>query len=144
MSNPPPVSPPVAPIIAPAVVIDPSVVLVSQNIDKAVELLNKLFVDGDLSIGSIMDLCMSVMQLVETFPGLTSEQKKHTVLQAMTRFLEGKGGALAFLAILPDFIDRIITVNNKEWSVDVTPDKVMTCCSGMWSKCGGTKSSGSK
>ena len=134
-----PVPPVVVPIVAPAVVIDPSVVLVSQNIDKAVQLLNKLFVDEDLSVGNIMSLCINVMQLVETFPGLTGEQKKHTVLQAMSRFLESKGGAVAFLAILPDFIDRIVSVNNGDISLDVTPAKVMTCCSGVWSKCTGSK-----
>jgi hypothetical protein len=87
-----------------------------------------------LSPLNIINVCISLMKIVEKLPNTTGLQRKNLVLQGITRHAKNKGYDSAILLMLPSFIDAAIAIENGDTQIAVT-DVAVGCCLGLSSAC---------
>jgi hypothetical protein len=86
-------------------------------------------IKGDLSALNIVNVCISAMQIVESFPKMKGNEKKQLVLAAIEKLIQKYGQDNALLSLLPSFIDEAIQI--EKGKVVISVDK------GCLSKCFG-------
>lgn len=90
-------------------------------------LVDSVVVDGEVSFGNVLTICLSLMQLVERYPKLKGSEKKDLVIRAIQQIISKKGGSDGVMAMVPVFIDKAVAINNGEIRLDVSKN-LFSCC----------------
>jgi len=82
--------------------------------------------NSHLSKENITIVVINLMQLVEKYPDLTGEQKKHLVIHVVKKFIKDKTDKeeeqvlLTFVDVfLPTIIDTLVSVDKKELAIKI-------------------------
>ena len=101
---------------------------IEANVDNVVQNIELIVGEGKVTTVNIMSMCISAMQCVERIPSLSGADKKALVIRALTKVLQDKGGDLALLALIPDCIDTMVSVEKGKITITITPEDVVGCC----------------
>lgn len=102
---------------------------VSQlSVDRVVEQIESAIKNEKISVMNILTVCISAMQIVETFPNLKGEQKKEVVLKAVENILKRQEGDVQILSILPSFIDKAVSLDKGVVTISLDTKNLTSCC----------------
>jgi hypothetical protein len=90
-------------------------------------LVDSITVEGEVTFGNVLTICLSLMQLVERYPKLKGSEKKDLVIRGIQHIISKKGGNDSVMALVPVFIDKAVAINNGEISLNV-PKNLFSCC----------------
>lgn len=100
-----------------------------SEVENVADQIEKMIGDKNVDAASIMSICISAMQLVERMKDLKGEQKKTLVLDSLSKVIEKKGGDLAILAVIPQFIDSCISIEKGQIRFKLNTG-LFSCCIG--------------
>jgi hypothetical protein len=105
--------------------------ILDNSVDQLVASINTMVGNEQITSFNILSICMSLMQIVEKYPNLQGHQKKELVLRALDVALSKKGGNNALMALIPSFIDNVISIDNDQVKISIDPAAVAGCLTGI-------------
>jgi hypothetical protein len=106
--------------------------LVEYNVDSLVNAVgNMLGNEKQINALNVATVCLNLMQIVERVPKLKGAEKKKLVLDTIEKFLTSSGGDLGLMAVVPSFMDSMVSIDKGTVTISLTPENVETCCMGI-------------
>lgn len=101
----------------------------TKNVDEvSVDvLIDSITVEGEVTFGNVLSICLSLMQLVERYPKMKGSEKKDLVIRGVRHIISKNGGNEVIMGVIPVFIDKAVSINNGEISLNV-PKNFFSCC----------------
>lgn len=110
--------------------------------DKLVVSMEDLVKGGELTMLNIIEICLSLMTMAENIKHTTGPQRKQIVLQAVTMYLEKRGGDPNLVNLLPPFIDAAIALEKGD--TQIATQEAVSGCMGCLGFCFSKGHKGSK
>lgn len=102
-----------------------------QIIDELISTITGIVGTEKITISNVLSICINLMQIVEKYSSLTGAQKKDIVIKTLENLIEKEEGKDSIMLLIPDFIDKIISVENGEIHIGISVEAVQSCCFGV-------------
>lgn len=108
----------------------------SKYIDELYRQLLEFKEKHGISLSNITRLCLYLMSYIETRKELKGKQKKELIMAVFQKYADMDEGHIysPIVDMLPDMIDVIVSVNNKEIKLDTSPKSLFKSCFGVCHK----------
>lgn len=103
-------------------------------INKLVTAVKSILKENEkIDIKNLFQICISLMQIAETFPNASGAYKKEVVISALSKFIQESGGDPTLITSIPPFIDMIISTEKGEITIQQVGQVATHCCIGICS-----------
>jgi hypothetical protein len=107
--------------------------LTNQRVNKLLDTIKNTLNSEPLSFMNVVVVCFKLMQIVESFSGVTGENKKQMVIQALDTFVKNSGGDENMLQVIPSFIESAVNLANGKLTLSEVEEVGTKCCFGICS-----------